>query len=324
MREITYREALREALREEMNRDSRVFLLGEDIACYGGAFKVTQGLFEEFGEDRVKDTPLSESVIAGASVGAAMVGVRPVAEIMFADFLPLVMDHIANSAAKMCYMSAGEISVPMVVRAAQGAGTSSGAHHCQSVEGWLMNIPGIKLVLPSTPYDAKGLLKSAIRDNNPVVFLEHKLLYATKGPVPEEEYLVPLGKADIKRQGSDITIIATSQMVLKAQRAAEELAKDGISAEVVDPRTLLPLDKDTILRSVRKTKRVLIVHEACLTGGAGAEIAAVIALEAFDYLDAPVTRIGAPDIPVPFSPTMEKFFIQGEEQIIKSAKALLA
>lgn len=324
MREITYRDAVREALREEMQRDERVFLLGEDIAHYGGVFKVTMGMVQEFGEKRIKDTPLSESVIVGASVGAALVGMRPVVEIMFADFLTLAMEHIVNTAAKMRYMCEGEARVPMVIRAPQGAGTSSGAHHCQSVEGWLMNIPGIKLVLPSTPYDAKGLLKASIRDDNPVIFLEHKLLYANKGLVPDKEYFIPLGKADIKREGTDVTVIATSLMVLKTLRAAEELAKDGISVEVVDPRTLNPLDKETLINSVCKTKRVLIVHEACLTGGAGAEIAAMLAQEAFDFLDAPIIRIGAPDIPVPFSPPMEKFFIPDEQRIIQAVRELLA
>jgi len=324
MREITYRDALREALQEEMRQDERVFLLGEDIANFGGSFKVTKGLIEEFGEKRIKDTPLAESVIVGASVGAAVVGMRPVPEIMFADFLAVAMDHIVNSAGKIRYLYGGKANVPIVIRAPQGAGTSSGAHHCQSVEGWLMNIPGIKIVMPSTPYDAKGLLKASIRDNNPVVFLEHKLLYNTKGTVPKEEYIIPLGKADIKRKGNDVTIIATSLMVKKALRAAEEMEKEGISIEVVDPRTLKPLDEETLINSVCKTKRVLIVHEACLTGGPGAEIAAMLAQKTFDYLDAPIERIGAPDIPVPFSPPMEKFFIPDEKRIIKTVKKLLA
>ncbi len=323
MKEITYREALREALAEEMRRDEKVFMMGEDIANYGGSFKVTLGLVEEFGTNRVKDTPLAESVIVGAAVGAAMVGMRPVPEIMFADFMVLVMDHIVNNAAKMTYMSDGELKVPMVLRAAQGAGTGSGAHHCQSVEGWLMNIPGIKIVIPSTPYDAKGLMKAAIRDNNPVVFLEHKMLYATKGMIPEEEYVIELGKADIKREGSDVTVIAYSAMIPKALKAAEILAKEGISVEVIDPRTLKPLDTATLVKSVAKTKRALIVHESCLTGGAGAEIAAILAKEAFDYLDAPITRIGAPDTPVPFSPPLEKYFIPSEQRIIQGIRDLL-
>ncbi len=324
MKEITYREALREAIAEEMRRDATVFMMGEDIAYHGGAFKVSLGLVDEFGEARIKDTPLAESVLTGAAVGAALVGVRPIVELMFADFIVLAMDHIINAAAKMCYLHAGEASVPMVLRTSQGAGTSSGAHHCQSVEGWLMNVPGIKLVMPSTPYDAKGLMKAAIRDNNPVVFLEHKMLYASKGLIPEEEYLIPLGQADVKREGTDATVIATANMVPKALRAAEKLASEGISVEVVDPRTLKPLDTETLVKSVKKTRQALIVHEACLTGGPGAEIAAVLAKEAIDYLDAPVLRIGGMDSPVPFSPTMEKYFIPDENKIIHGVRALLA
>ncbi|KKM10066.1 hypothetical protein SY88_15585 [Clostridiales bacterium PH28_bin88] len=324
MRVITYREALREALQEELRRDERVFLMGEDLGYYGGAFKVTLGLLEEFGEARIKDTPISESVIVGAATGAAVVGCRPVVEIMFADFIALGMDHVVNSAAKMRYMYGGQATVPLVIRAPQGAGTSSGCHHCQSVEGWLLNVPGLKIVLPSTPADAKGLLKAAIRDDNPVLFLEHKLLYATQGEVPEGDVVIPLGKADVKRQGKDVTVITTSAMVGKALKAAENLAAERIEVEVVDPRTLNPLDKQTIVDSVKKTNRVVICHEACLTYGPGGELAAIIAEEAFDYLDAPIQRVAAPDIPVPFSPPMEAFFIPDEKRIIQAVRKTLS
>lgn len=322
MKEITYREALREAMAEEMRRDENVFLLGEDIGYFGGAFKVTDGLIAEFGEERVRDTPLAESAISGSAVGAAMVGLRPVAEIMFADFIVLCMDHLVNEASKMRYLYAGDQSVPMVLRAPQGS-TGAGAHHSQCIEAWLLNIPGLKIVVPSTPADAKGLLKASIRDNDPVVFIEHRKLYPTIGLVPDGDYVVPIGKADIKREGTNITIIAISSMVPKALIAAEELAKEGISAEVLDPRTLNPLDMETILNSVKKTKNVLTVSEACLTGGPGSEIAARIISEAFDYLDSPIKRIGALDTPVPFSPTMEKFYVPNEKKIIDGVKEVL-
>ncbi|MHB8985500.1 MAG: alpha-ketoacid dehydrogenase subunit beta, partial [Eubacteriales bacterium] len=288
VREITYREAIREALREEMQRDENVFLMGEDIGAYGGVFNVTQGFLKEFGEKRVRDTPLSESVIMGSAVGAALLGVRPVVEIMFADFMPLIMDHLANNAAKMRYLYGGEASVPLVVRTPQGAGASAGMHHSQSLESWLMHVPGLKVLMPATPYDAKGLLKSAIRDDNPVVFLEHKMLYGVTGEVPTEEYLVPIGKADVKRQGRDVTVIATAMMLHRAMAAAGRLEQEGVGVEVLDPRTMLPLDREAIIESIKKTKRAVIVHEACMTGGPGAEIAAVIAGSALDYLDAPV------------------------------------
>lgn len=323
VREITYREAIREALREEMQRDENVFLMGEDIGAYGGVFNVTQGFLKEFGEKRVRDTPLSESVIMGSAAGAALLGVRPVVEIMFADFIPLIMDHLANNAAKMRYLYGGEASVPLVVRTPQGAGASAGMHHSQSLESWLMHVPGLKVLMPATPYDAKGLLKSAIRDDNPVVFLEHKMLYGVTGEVPTEEYLVPIGKADVKRQGRDVTVIATAMMLHRAMAAAGRLEQEGVDVEVLDPRTMLPLDREAIVESVKKTKRAVIVHEACMTGGPGAEIAAVIAGAALDYLDAPVARVAAPDIPVPFSPPMEGYFIPRERNIIDAVRKVL-
>jgi len=328
MRELTFVEAISQALHEEMARDERVFVIGEDIRIgygKGGAFGATNGLFARFGPERVIDTPISESAIAGMAVGAALWGMRPVAEIMFADFLALAMDHIANSAAKMRYAYAGEAIVPVVFRMAFGGGVGAALHHSQSPEAWITNVPGLKIVMPSTPYDAKGLLKSAIRDDNPVVFFEHKYQYSRlKGPVPEEEYILPLGKADIKREGEDITIIAFGAMVHQALAAAASLASEGIKAEVLDPRTLVPLDKQTILQSVKKTGRVIIVHEAPTFGGFGGEIAAMIIEDAFYSLDAPIKRIGAPYTPVPVSPILEKFYLPNAEKILTAAKEMLA
>jgi len=327
MREMTFVEAINEAMHEEMARDERVFILGEDIRVgpgTGGAFGATNGLLKRFGPDRVIDTPISESAIAGMAVGAALWGMRPIAEIMFADFLALAMDHVANSAAKMRYAYAGEAITPVVFRTAFGAGVGAALHHSQSPEAWITNVPGLKIVMPSNPYDAKGLLKSAIRDDNPVVFFEHKYMYSrVKGPVPQEEYLVPLGKADIKRLGEDLTIIATGHMVHQALAAADTLASEGIKAEVLDPRTLVPLDKEAILHSVEKTGRVLIVHEAPTSGGFGGEIAAVIAEEAFYSLDAPIKRVGAPFTPVPCSPILEKYYLPNADKIVKAAKEIL-
>jgi pyruvate dehydrogenase E1 component beta subunit len=327
MREITFLEAINEALHEEMARDERVFIMGEDIRIgygKGGAFGATKGLVAKFGPERVIDTPISESAIAGTAVGAALWGMRPIAEIMFSDFLALAMDHIANSAAKMRYAYAGEAIVPIVFRMACGAGVGAALHHSQSPEAWITNVPGLKVVMPSTPHDAKGLLKSAIRDDNPVVFFEHKLLYSRlKGFIPEEEYLVPLGKADIKRAGDDLTIIATGAMVHQALAAAEILAQDGVKAEVLDPRTLVPLDKATIFQSIEKTGRVVIVHEAPKTGGIGGEIAAIIAEEAFYSLDAPIKRVGAPFTPVPAHPILEKFYLPNADKIVAAARELL-
>ena len=314
LRDLTFAEALNEALHEEMARDQRVYLIGEDvrIGYGGGIFGVTKGLFAAFGPERVIDTPISESAIAGTSVGAALLGMRPVAEIMFADFVALAMDHIVNSAAKMHYAYAGEANVPVVFRMAFGAGVGAALHHSQSPESWIANVPGLKVVMPSTPADAKGLLKSSIRDDNPVVFLEHKLLYSRlKGPVPDGDYLIPLGKADLKRSGEDLTIIATAAMVHQALAAAEILSADGVTTEVLDLRTLVPLDREAILQSVRKTGKVVIVHEAPTFGGFGGEVAAIIGEEAFYDLDAPIKRV------------LEKFYLPDADRIVKAAREIL-
>jgi pyruvate dehydrogenase E1 component beta subunit len=324
MRKVSYRDALREALQEEMAKDSSVFIIGEDVGRYWqGAFKVTKGLAEKFGDERVRDTPISESAIIGVAVGAAITGMRPVAEIMFGDLSTLAMDQIANQAAKLRYMFGGQIKVPLVIRMPFGAGVNVAAHHSQSLEAWFTHVPGLKVAVPSTPHDAKGLLKAAIRDDNPVMFFEHKLLYPIEGPLPEEEYTVPLGQADVKKQGKDVTIVATLYMVHKALAAAEELDKQGVDVEIIDPRTLVPLDKKTITDSVRKTGRIIIVTEDCKTGGASAEIAAMIAEEALDYLDAPIKRVAEPDTPIPFSPPLEQFVLPDEEGIIKAVNEIL-
>jgi pyruvate dehydrogenase E1 component beta subunit len=324
VRKITYREALREALREEMRRDSTVFLLGEDIGRYwGGAFKVTEGLAEEFGDERVRDTPISESAIIGTAVGAAITGMRPVAEIMFGDLTALAMDQIANQAAKIRYMFGGQAKCPLVIRTPFGAGVNIASHHSQSLEAWFMHVPGLYVAVPSTPYDAKGLLKTAIRGNNPVFFCEHKLLYPVEDEVPEEEYTIPFGVADIKREGADVTIVATLYMMHKALNAAKQLEKEGVDAEVVDPRTLTPLDKQAIIRSVKKTGRLVIVSEDCKTAGVSAEIAAMVAEEAVDYLDAPIKRVAEPDTPIPFSPPLEQYVIPDEKAIMKAVKKVV-
>jgi len=322
VREITYREALREGLKEEMRRDERVFLLGEDIAEFGGTYKVTQGLLEEFGHARVRNTPISESAIIGAALGASLLGMRPVAELMYIDFSTVAMDMIANQVAKIRYMFGGKARASIVVRTQGGSGRSSAAQHAQSLEAWFTHVPGLKVVMPSTPYDVKGLIKSAIRDDDPVIFIEHKLLYNEKGPVPEEEYLIPIGKADIKREGKDVTLIATSRMVLRALRAAEILTKDGIEAEVVDLRTLVPLDEEVVLGSVKKTGKAVVVHEACKRSGHGAEIAALLSEKAFYDLDAPIKRIAALNTPVPFAPKLENYVIPDEKDIIKGVREL--
>ncbi len=321
MRELTYREAIREALREEMRRDDRVFILGEDVAAAGGVFKVTQGLLAEFGPERIFDTPLSESVLVGAAVGAALMGMRPVAEIMFADFTTIAMDAIVNHAAKIHYMSGGEVSAPVVVRMAYGAGPKWGSHHTQSVESWLANVPGLTIVMPATPSDAKGLLKAAIRTPNPVIFLEHKMLYGKKGEVPEGEHLVPIGKADIKRPGDGVTIVASGMMVDRALGAARTLAGEGLSAEVIDLRSVQPLDEETILDSVEKTGRLVIVHEAPVRGGFGGEVAAVVANKALGFLDAPIQRVGGPWTPVPFGPILTDAYLPKEADIIQAVRA---
>ncbi len=324
MREIMYREAIREALAEEMRRDPRVFLMGEDVAEHGGNFLVTTGLYDEFGEGRVFDTPLSESAIVGAGVGAAMMGLRPVVEVMFADFVTIAMDAIVNHAAKVNYMSGGGVTAPLVIRlAAYGAGRRSGAHHSQSVESLLTNVPGLTIVMPSTAYDAKGLLKTAIRTPNPVIFLEHKMLYAKKGEVPEEEYLVPIGVADIKRKGNNLTIVAFGRMVDVALAAAKTLEKEGVDAEVIDLRSLQPLDEEAIVTSVQKTGHLVIVHEAPVRGGFGGEVAAVVAEKALGYLDAPIKRVGAPWVPIPFSPPLEDAYVPQEADVVRAGLAVM-
>jgi len=323
MRELSYAEAIREALRQEMRRDERVFIIGEDVGVYGGAFGVTLGLIEEFGEERVIDTPISELGIAGAITGAALTGMRPVGEIMFMDFTTLAAEQLVNQAAKIRFMFGGKARVPFVLRTPAGSGTGAAAQHSQSLENWFVHVPGLKVVMPSTPYDVKGLLLASIRDDNPVIFVEHKLLYKTKGPVPEEPYTIPLGTAEVKREGRDLTIVATSIMVKRSLEAAEQLAQEGIEAEVVDPRTLKPLDEATIIRSVTKTGRVLIVHEACKTGGYGGELAAVIAgSEAFDYLDAPIVRLAGRDMPIPYNRTLEYHTVPQVETVVEAASQL--
>lgn len=323
MRTITYREAINEALAEEMRRDPNVFLLGEDIADpFGGSYKVTKGLSTEFGTSRVRNTPISEAGLAGAAVGAAMAGMRPVAEIMYIDFASCCLDAIVNQAAKIRYMSGGQVEVPIVFRTQQGAGRSSAAQHSQSWEAIFAHIPGMKVVMPSNPYDAKGLLKTAIRDDDPVMFIEHKLLYAVKGEVPEEEYTIPFGKAEIKKEGRDVTIVASLRMVDFALQAAEKLAKDGISAEVIDLRTIVPLDKETIVNSIKKTGRLAVAQEAVERCGFGSELAALAMDLAFDYLDAPVKRIAATNTPIAFAPALENFIIPDAEKIYKSVKEM--
>ena len=325
MREISYAEAIREALRQEMQRDASVFLLGEDIGVYGGAFGVTQGLLDEFGPERVRDTPISEAVIAGAAAGAALTGMRPVSEIMFMDFTSLAMEQLVNQAAKTRYMFGGKAKVPMVLRTPAGSGTGAAAQHSQSLEAWFVHVPGLKVVMPSTPYDAKGLLVSAIRDDNPVIFVEQKLLYRIKGPVPEELYTVPLGVADVKRQGRDLTIVATGVMASRSLAAAEKLAQEGIEAEVVDPRTLKPYDEETITESVIRTGRILIVNEGYRLCGFAAEIAAMIGEgPAFMYLNAPIRRLTGMDVPIPYNRTLEYHAVPQEENIIATARELMS
>ena len=337
MAQMTIAEALRQAIREEMERDPRVLCIGEDIGVkggFGGAFTVTLGLSDEFGHDRIIDTPISEAGIAGVAIGAAMAGLRPIADVQYGDFLFCMMDQLVNQAAKMTYMSGGTVSVPLVMRAPVGS-TRRGSQHAQSVEAFFTHVPGLKVVAPSTAYDAKGLLKSAVRDDNPVLVFEHKLLYGSKGPrsekgalspigdVPEDDYLVPIGKGIIRREGSDVTIVGKLLTVYKALLAAEQLAEEGISAEVIDPRTLVPLDKELILESVRKTGRLVVVEEDNLTGGWAAAIVAIVAEEAFFYLDAPIKRVSAPDTPPPFAPVMEEFYVPSEERIVEAVKAIL-
>ncbi len=342
MAELTIAEALRQAIREEMARDSRIFCIGEDIGIsggFGGAFTVTLGLSDEFGHDRILDTPISEEGLVGVAIGAAMAGLRPIADVQYGDFLFNAMDQVVNQAAKMSYMSGGTVRVPLVLRIPVGA-TSRGAQHAQSLEAFFTHVPGLKVVAPATAYDAKGLLKSAVRDDNPVLVFEHKLLYGSKGPrsergalspvseVPEGEYLIPIGKGMIRREGKDVTIVGKLLTVYRALAAAEQLAQQGvdgrhpIEAEVIDPRSLVPLDKELILDSVQKTGRLVIVEEDNLTGGWAADVAAMVAEEAFFWLDAQIKRISAPDTPVPFAPVMEQFYVPSTDRIVEAVKSL--
>ena len=337
MAKLSIAEALRQAIREEMLRDERVFCIGEDIGIeggWGGAFTVTLGLSEEFGHNRIIDTPISEIALCGMAIGAAVAGMRPIADVQYGDFLFCMMDQLANEAPKLRYMSGGQVSVPMVMRAPIGS-TRRGAQHAQSLQAFFTHVPGLKIVAPSTAYDAKGLLKSAVRDGNPVVFFEHKLLYGSKGPrkvegalsaigeVPDEEYLVPIGKGVIRREGKHATIIAIHRMLYTVFDAAESLAKNGVEVEIIDPRTLVPLDKDLIYDSIRKTGRLIIVEEDNLTNGWGAEIAALAADEVFEWLDAPIKRVAAPDVPAPFAPVLEYEYLPNEEKIIAAVEEIL-
>ena len=321
-REITFSDAIREALAEEMRRDERVFIIGEDVAEAGTPFKVLSGLVEEFGPDRVIDSPISEPGFTGMGVGAAMTGMRPVVDIMFGDFLTLAMDQIVNQAAKVHYMSGGKMKVPVVFRTNLGATRRSAAQHSQSLHAWVSHVPGLKVAIPSTPYDAKGLLKTAIRDENPVVFFEDKMMFKMKGVVPEDDYTIPFGVADVKLKGEDITLVGTSSMVQIALGAAEKLKEIGIRAEVIDPRTTTPLDKKTLIESAKKTSRAIVIDEGYEQYGVTAEIASVIADGAFYYLDAPVKRMGAMNVPIPFSPALEDLTVQTEETVFQMAKSL--
>ena len=323
-RELTMAEALNEALQSEMQRDERVFVMGEDVGLIGGIFGVTRGLRERFGEDRVRDTPISEATFVGAGVGAAIAGLRPVVEIQIFDFVALTMDQLVNQAAKFRYMLGGRPTVPLVIRGPQGGGIRLAAQHSQSLEAWFAHVPGLVVVAPATPYDAKGLLVSAIRDDNPVIFLEHKALYATKGAVPEAPYAIPLGKADVKRAGTDVTLVATQAMVSRALAAAGDLEKDGVSVEVIDPRTLVPLDEATILASVARTGRLVIAHEAVKRGGWGAELAALVAEHALDVLDAPIVRVAARNVPMPYNDSLERATIPSQQDIAAALRGVVA
>jgi len=316
MREIYYLDAIKEALSQQMEADEKIFLIGEDIGVYGGAFGLTVGMIDKFGEDRIMDTPISEQAIVGIAIGAALMGLKPIVEIMFSDFLMLALEQIANQAAKIHYMFGGKTAVPLVIRTPGGGGTGAAAQHSQSLEAIVNHIPGLKVIMPSTPYDAKGLFISAIADPNPVIFIEHKLLYKkVKGEVPENVYTIPLGKADIKKEGKDITVVATSFMVQKVLKVADNLLSKGIDIEVIDPRTIKPLDLETIIESVKKTGRVVLVEEACYTGGFTSFMASEIQAKAFDWLDAPITRITGLDCPIPYSPVLENAVIPSEERI---------
>ncbi|MDH5696618.1 MAG: alpha-ketoacid dehydrogenase subunit beta [Dehalococcoidia bacterium] len=323
MRELTYREAINETLRQALARDSKVFVMGEDIGVFGGIYAVTTGLMAEFGEERVIDTPIAEVVMAGIGAGAAMTGMRPIVEIENMDWITLAMDGIINSAAKLRYMSGGSVRVPLVIRTPQGAGRGGAAQHSQSFHALFMNIPGLKIAVPSTPYDAKGLLNTAIEDENTVLYIEHRMLYAVKGDVPEEYYKIPFGEAAVRKEGKDVTIVATQRMAVKALTAAEELASEGIDIEVIDPRTLCPLDKATILDSVKKTGRLITVDEGCKTNGVGSEIAAIIAEEAIDYLEAPIIRLAPPMVVIPYSRLLENLYLPDENKIKEAINQVL-
>ena len=320
---IRYSQAIRDAIAEEMRRDKDIFVMGEDVETMGGIFACTKGILEEFGHDRIRNTPISEAIIVGAGVGGALTGTKMLVEIQYVDFILHAMDQVINQAAKVRYMTGGKAQVPLVIRAQQGSGRGNGAQHSQNLEAIFCHMPGLKVVMPSNPYDAKGLLKTAIRDNNPVMFFEHKVLYNTTGEVPDDEYIIPFGKADIKREGKDVTIVATSWMVLKAMEAAKMLEGQGIDAEVIDPRTLVPLDKDTIINSVKKTGRVVIVHEAHGVCGIGAEIAFVISELAFDYLDSPIKRVTSAQTPTPYSKKLEQLTVPSPERITAAVKEVL-
>ncbi len=323
LREITYAEALREALREEMIRNPNVILFGEEIGIFGGAYKITRGLLEEFGPERVRDTPISEIAIAGAAVGMALTGLKPVAEIMYMDFLPICLDQLATQAAKIRFMSGGQLKVPMVLRTQYSLGRQHGSQHSQFFPSLFFQVPGLKVVLPATPYDAKGLLKSAIRDENPVLFIECGILYRTKGPVPEEEYTIPLGQADVKKKGDDVTIVGVSRLVGEALSAAKKLEDKGVSAEVIDIRTLQPLDLDAITESVKRTSRLVIASDDVRTGGVGSEISAAVLESSFDYLDAPIIRVACPEIPVPFSPSLEQMYMPNADKIVQAVDGIM-
>lgn len=320
---MTCREAIRQALREELLNDERVFLLGEDIAEFGGSLKVTLGLLDEFGPRRIRNTPISEMAILGAAVGSAVKGLRPIAEIMYSDFFGMAMDQVVNQAAKMRYMFGGKLSMPLTIRAPIGGRRSAAAHHSQCLEAWFLHIPGIKVAMPATPYDAKGLLKTAVRDPNTTIIFENKMLYNVKGDVPEEPYFVPWGQAKVVRSGSDVTVVALSDIVGYSLQAAEKLDAEGISVEIVDPRTIAPLDIDAIVQSVQKTGRLVIAHEANLTGGVGAEIAALVAEKAFDYLKAPIGRVAAKDSPIPFSPVLEKAILPDDRDVFGAVMRIM-
>jgi len=324
MRELFYLDAIKEAITQEMEFDSRVFLIGEDVGVYGGAFGLTVSMIEKFGPRRIIDTPISEQGIVGIGIGAAIMGMKPIVEIMFSDFLMLALEQVGNQAAKIHYMFGGKVAVPLVIRAPSGGGTGAAAQHSQSIEAIMFHIPGLKIIMPSTPYDAKGLLLSAIKDPNPVIMFEHKLLYKkVKGDVPEERYEIPLGKADVKRNGKDVTVVATSYMVHKVLNVAEKLSNESIGVEVIDPRTIKPLDIETILNSVKKTGRVVLVEEACYTGGFTSFLASEIANYAFDYLDTPIIRVTGHDTPMPYSIVLENVIIPSEERIEQGIRKVL-